>query len=731
MMGPRILPSIAAAYLTGIITILTVFSQTNSIKELDPLTSMEETDELDYFLEETIIKASKIDENITEISSSIGRLDSDQIEKLQLRDINDAFQILGNVRPPQFVDGGFVIRGINSESPDAENISGYQTPLSVIFIDGVALTQQGARRGPSGLWDVENIEIFRGPQSTLQGKNTLAGSVHINTKDPIFDWEGSSRITIGNFNLREYAEMINIPLNDSIAFRFTAEHSEQESFVSYPNLKEFRRFEDFRTTDSLQLRSKILISPVDSPFSMKFTHIYSERSPALSDVFGPNANAKVDSFEDRLWLSSSPNQQIRTLESHCAAWESLYKINNILKLTTHSTYTRADLAVDKIDGNNVRNDLEEDLGQEIRLNWDSNWGRAVAGIFGSHETAGSTLANIDRQRNNLALFGEADFLIDNHWHLIGGGRISYTDNQFSTLINKNNSSETVFLPKAGIRYEFNPEHTLGLTLGRGYQNGGSGIDLDNIPFEFDPSFTFHNELFYRNTFLDGQITLAANAFFSNWQAQQVVLRTIDSMSFNISERVINASKSSLYGGELELSYTPVHTLTMFGSIGLLSTQYDEFAFQIDSNFAADIGIEPKAEFEGYEFPESPELNLNIGFDWNHESGVFLNANATYTSSYFSPVLFAPASSGIGGVSVQVPQNNAVEIDSFVTFNIAAGFEHKDWKFTFFINNIFNEQHVIGKSPGVKPSANGPVFTDNFLATAGAPRTYGASVNLNF
>ena len=125
----------------------------------------------------------------------------------------------------------------------------------------------------------------------------------------------------------------------------------------------------------------------------------------------------------------------------------------------------------------------------------------------------------------------------------------------------------MFLPKAGIRYEFNPEHTLGLTLGRGYQNGGSGIDLDNIPFEFDPSFTFHNELFYRNTFLDGQITLAANAFFSNWQAQQVVLRTIDSMSFNISERVINASKSSLYGGELELSYTPVHTLTMFGSIG--------------------------------------------------------------------------------------------------------------------------------------------------------------------
>ena len=54
MMGPRILPSIAAAYLTGIITIPTVVSQTKSIKELDPLTSLEETDELDYFLEETI-----------------------------------------------------------------------------------------------------------------------------------------------------------------------------------------------------------------------------------------------------------------------------------------------------------------------------------------------------------------------------------------------------------------------------------------------------------------------------------------------------------------------------------------------------------------------------------------------------------------------------------------------------------------------------------------------------
>jgi len=731
MMGPRILVTVTAASLSGVITIPNVLAETKSTGEIDPFASLKETENPTEFLDETVVKASKLDETVSKTSSSVGRIDSTRIENSQLRDVNDAFRLLGNVRAPQFVDGGFIIRGINSESPDAENISGYQTPLSAVFVDGVPLTQQGARRGPSNLWDVHSVEVFRGPQSTLQGKNTLAGSVHINTKDPVFDWEGKSRVTIGSFNLQEYAEMLNIPLNDAVALRFTAEHGERKSFVSYPNLVQFERFDDFRTSESLQLRGKVLVAPLGSPFSMKFTYIYAERSPSLSDVFGPNADARTDSFDDHLWLSASPNQQIRTLESHSAAWENLYQISDTLKVTSHSTYTRAELAVDEIDGDNVRNDLQEDLTQEIRLNWESKWSRAVAGIFGSHDTAESTQSNIERRRDNFAIFGETDVLLGDYWHIIGGGRISYTDYEFSSTMNRTDSIESVLLPKTGVRYEFNPEHTLGLTLERGYQNGGSGIDLDNTPFEFDPSFTWHNELFYRNTFFDGHLTLAANAFYSNWQDQQVVLRSIDPMSFNISERVINASESSLYGGELELSYAPVDSLTLFGSIGVLSTNYDEFAFKNDYSFAAEIGIPPNAEFEGYEFPESPELNFSLGFDWKHESGIFVSTDATYTSSYFSPVLFAPASSGIGGVSVQVPQNDAVEIDPFVTVNVAAGFEYKDWKLTFFVNNLFDEQYVIGKTPGVMPSANGPIFTDNFLATAGAPRTYGATVNLSF
>ena len=681
-------------------------------------------------LDETVIQASKLDATLPQTGTSVGRVDADRIENHQLRDVNDAYRMMANVRAPQGPDGGFVIRGVNSESPDAENASGVQSQLSSIFVDGVALTQQGVRRGQTGVWDVASVEVLRGPQSTQQGRNTLAGAVHLRTLDPVFNWDGASRITWGNFNRKEVSAMLNVPVNQAVAMRFTAERAEEESFVNYPLMRNFPRFEDYRTSDTLQLRGKILVAPPHSPLSSKLTWSYVERSPFRTGVFGPNADRRVGSFEDFVWLSASPNQQVRDVQNHSLAWENTHEISDSMRATALTTYTRTLLGVTEIDGGSIREDLEQDLTQEVRVNWDDSWGRAVLGIYGSTLRA-ETTAGFERNRNNLALFGEADVPVLEDWFVIGGGRVSYEEFDFSAFAGGSDSEETVFLPKAGIRYELRPDHTLGFTVQRGYQSGGAGIDTDGADFSFDPSFTWHCELAYRNAFLGGKLNVAANAFYSNWKDQQVVLRTMNPTTFQISERVINAAGSSLYGAELEVDFQPIDTLQLFGSIGLLSTRYDDFKFGIDPTIASGLGVPSSFDYKGYDFPQSPELNVSLGFQWTHQSGFFVAADAAYNSSYFSPVLFAPLGSGVGGISVQVPQDEVVEIDPLLTVNLTAGLESGNWKFTVFIANLFDERYLIGKSPGARQTPSGLTFIDDFLASAGAPRTYGTALEFRF
>lgn len=105
-------------------------------------------------LPEIVVVGEKGDKPLSETAASVAVMDEKRVQDYRLYSLGDAFRQMANVSAPQFTDGGFVIRGINTEAPDAENISGNQTPMATIYIDGVALTQGGARRGPMGMWDV-------------------------------------------------------------------------------------------------------------------------------------------------------------------------------------------------------------------------------------------------------------------------------------------------------------------------------------------------------------------------------------------------------------------------------------------------------------------------------------------------------------------------------------------------------------------------------------------------
>lgn len=112
--------------------------------------------------ERIIVVGQKTKQTLLATQSRGAVVAAEDIREKDLTSSREAFRTMDNVIDADFVDAGFIIRGINSEG-----LTPGGAPLAAIYIDGAEQTGQGARRGARGLWDVQQVEVYRGPQSTL------------------------------------------------------------------------------------------------------------------------------------------------------------------------------------------------------------------------------------------------------------------------------------------------------------------------------------------------------------------------------------------------------------------------------------------------------------------------------------------------------------------------------------------------------------------------------------
>ncbi|MEM9282530.1 MAG: TonB-dependent receptor plug domain-containing protein, partial [Verrucomicrobiota bacterium] len=121
--------------------------------------------------------------------------------------------------------GSFTIRGINDESLVTSFDTGSNN-LATIFINQAPISKNHVAYLPPSLWDVETVEVLRGPQSVFQGPNSLAGALFYDYVDPNFSWEGRTRFEYGEYNTLNWAVTQNIPIADQyLAARFNYERN--------------------------------------------------------------------------------------------------------------------------------------------------------------------------------------------------------------------------------------------------------------------------------------------------------------------------------------------------------------------------------------------------------------------------------------------------------------------------------------------------------------------------
>ncbi len=624
---------------------------------------------------------------LQDTSASVGVVTSKDIDYGQIQYLPQSLRRLANVEKGATNNTGIVIRGMNFEG-----FSPAGAPMGSIYVDGVLQSRYNSRFGARSLWDAEQVEVYRGPQSTLSGRAATAGAIYVKTKDPTFDTELILSTRFGNKDLAGGAFIINTPISEDagLALRIAGEYEQLSTEIEYPDYYGLANYDDFTTELSGNLRAKLLFAPDEMPDTQAlFTYSYSKDRPN-ERLVGPDIGDRGDFYQFTTFA------EYREIDVHNLGLEVTHEFSDALIFTSQTGLSHGITARESIDNGtpNIDNEFygtyyDTLFTQELRLNYDQDRWSWVAGLFGSYEYQDSeffarlTEWSIEQEQfyerwtTNLAAFGEATYEFVPGWKLTVGGRLDYltekTDEtdlltyigySTSTATNTAEISEVNFVPKIVLTREFNEDHSTGFSFSQGFRTGGFYVDpVSGEAVSYDPEFANNYEIFYKGLFLDNRLRVNANLFYTQYTDQQI--ETYADPGVPTGTIVSNAASSFAYGFEFEPSYDVNDNLSLFASVGYLHTEFEDFYHSI------------YGDLEGEAFPEAPEWTVAFGGLYTFNNGFYIGGDAKFLSDYTARF------------STNPPLDR---MDSRFLVNLQAGIRRDNWEINAFAENLLNERY---------------------------------------
>ena len=240
----------------------------------------------DNSISEIVVTATKREQTLQDVPISVAVTGQQTIERAQVRDLIDLQSVVPSLKVSQFNATGqtnFVIRGFGNGNGN----DGIESSVGV-FIDGVYRSRSAAAL--DDLPEVERIEVLRGPQSTLFGKNVSAGAISIVTKKPQYEFGGKIEGTYGNFNAQQVKGTITGPLSDTVAVRVSGSYNKRDGL--FTNLT---TGSDVNNRNRWSIRGDVLVEPTDK-LSMRFIADYNkinERCCGVSSILNGPATLAI------------------------------------------------------------------------------------------------------------------------------------------------------------------------------------------------------------------------------------------------------------------------------------------------------------------------------------------------------------------------------------------------------------------------------------------------------
>jgi len=582
------------------------------------------------------------------------------------------------------------VRGLDGTGPaaGADAFFAGTRPRLNYQVDGRTLGYNDSVYLDSDLWDVKQVEVYRGAQSTLQGRNAIAGVVAIETKDPTFDWQGEVRALAGNEDEREISAALSGPLvKDLLAFRLAADYRQSEFYVPFTGYPEDDNPGRYK---SLGLRGKLLLTPMPGISSLLELSYNDARAPQSGYVVQPYdalvaAVPNQPVFRDRTGtLISDTNWAINPLVSF-----ELNLSGSDFKVNRYSPAGQGNALIDGVEY--VAQPFLRAHTEDDRLS-----GFIAAYVFRTHQNESIDLfggGTFRDQTDTTAGFGEATYKITSTLRLTAGARYEEEDRHRvgadGPFAINFDADYKVFLPKATLAWDAMSNVTVGLTAGRGYNGGGAGFTYSApfVSYQYAAEYVWDYEGFVRASLLDHRLTLTGNVFYNDYKNLQLPF----DLAAN-STVIRNAQRATTYGAEAQADYRPVTGLDLFANIGLLQTKV---------NSDADPTV------QGNDLPRAPAFTSDVGVEVTPWRKLSFSADVRYTDAYYSDAF----NTARGRTSPYALANAQVAYDFPVVRVFVA------------TRNLFDSHAPIAILPGATPALDDATLTE--------PRTFTVGMEAKF
>ncbi len=640
-----------------------------------------------------------VDQQRNPVSTSV--MTGEQIARDRVTDIRSAVSMMPNVgsSPSNNNNNGITIRGINSEG--LGEVSGNQAPLASLVIDGAVQSFEGMRKGIRGTWDVEQLEVLRGPQLAY-GRNAMVGAVIVETKDPTPYYEGALKLGLGSGPSNEQAFMLSGPITDELSFRIAGERMFEEKGITYVH-PGGQPADDPYDYDTLQegeywnVRGKLRWEPSALPGSyLQYTFSRAHDNPAHTAASGPDYFARRFVFGSGVNTADGIEVRINDVASHVL--EGTYEFENGWKLqsTTAFTDTRTQFDAPHPSARRDETRHDADLTQDTRLTFgdeESTFSGMVGVFLGRFDNDRDSLATRDLvfapgfppftitiqdlesrlERRNLGVYSELNWRATDRLTVFGGLRYEYEKHDYhfhdrSTGVTFDGDTDfSKLLPKIGVKYQFTDDLMLALSATQGYRAGFvERSTMTNEIRRVAPESLWAYEAAVRSEWLDGRLRVNGNLFYYDWTDMQLFMPSGGAPGMGDT---INANEAEAYGAELTVAIQPVDTLDVQASIGWLHTKITK------------IGDPLRAEIVGNRFPEAPEWTAAIGVNWRFAENWFVGGDIRYKDNFY----------GTG----QLYNGDAYRIPAHTVANLRLGYETDNWKLTGEIRNLFDKKYLTG------------------------------------
>jgi iron complex outermembrane receptor protein len=719
-------------------------------------------------LEEVQVTARQRTENLQNVPVAVTVMSEDQIKKTFANNLGDMGDYAPNVTigtVPGFNAASIAIRGVSTG-----DIPSTFDPAVSVAIDGFYLGHyQGSLLD---MFDIDQVEILRGPQGTLFGKNTIGGVINVSTKRPTGELSFQTKIRLGNDGRKDIMAAVDVPvIEDILAARISLQKFNFDGF--YENTVDgsdaggqnlFAGRAKFLWTPSSEFEALLSLEYIDddsdTPMVVNTTTEQDRNGNYGGDAFygafpgrgaGGSANVPLGNpFKTGL---VKPEQhadgfaESKDTDGHQENVDGVYLTLNWDFMGGTVTSISGLRSIDSDYYNDyvgesvpiyatIRSVYRDTFSQEIRFATSTDNLDYVAGAYfqqndmdyenytslgDAHPFVQNLFLTADgsQETTTYAFFGEASYHLSDITSLMAGVRYSDEEKEFrlrplgfpsGVEANESNSWDDITY-RVGIDHAVSEEAMVYATFSTGFKSGGYNEQagtLSSASFSFDPEHAKSLEFGMKADLLNNTLRLNMAAFYVEYSDLQLDSIIAIDEAPGQESVVTNAGEMTSIGFEADIMWLATESLIIDGTLGILDAAYDKF----DCNLDRDIS-NGNEDCSGLDVKRTPKSTASLGATYNIQlenidAGVDLNVNTTYTDAFYNDIFNTTSS----------------EHDEVTLFNASVSYISDDEKLrvAIFGRNITDEQYQ---------TAGLGVANLWSFSTFGNPATYGLEVEIKF